>query len=52
MTDPDEEPTVPESEEPPETDEDTSLLTTDPDSAGLWLPKGPMPKLPRLKGRR
>lgn len=52
MSDPDEDPIMPEPEEPPETDEDPSLLTTDSDSAGLWLPKGPMPKLPKLGRRR
>jgi hypothetical protein len=53
MSDPDEDPTVPEDQEPSETNEDPSLLTTDKDSAGLWLPKGPTPKLPKPgRGRR
>jgi hypothetical protein len=50
MSDPDEDPTLPEDQEPPE-DEDPSLLTTDPDSAGMWVPRAPMPKLPKLRRR-
>jgi hypothetical protein len=47
MTD---EPEDTEDEEEPEPD--PNLLTTDKASAGLWIPVGPVPRLPKLRAWR